>query len=67
MHKRPMAISCRVCINVPPKNVVILRVEDDVVLVNVDEEFVGTKDFRDLDELVIVVVSVEERLLPEDL
>jgi hypothetical protein len=67
MHKRSMAISCRVCINVPPKNVVILRVEDDVVLVNVDEEFVGTKDFRDLDELVIVVVSVEERLLPEDL
>ena len=44
-----------------------MRVQSNVVLVNVLVETFRSKDLRNLDQLVIVVVSVEERLLAEDL
>lgn len=48
------------------KNVVVLRVELNLVLVQVVEEIVGAQNLGDLDELVRVAVAVEERLLAED-
>lgn len=48
------------------KDVVILRVQLDLVLVEVVEQIVGAEDLCDLDELIRVTVAVEKRLLPED-
>jgi hypothetical protein len=44
-----------------------LCVELNVVLLEIGVKFVGAQDFCDFDQLVIVVVTMEERLLPEDL
>lgn len=44
-----------------------MRVQIDVVLLNILEKFVCAKHFGNLDELVVIVMSVEERLLTEDL
>lgn len=43
------------------------RAQVDVVLLQVGVEIIGTKDLGDLDELIVVVVTVEEGLLAEDL
>ena len=51
----------------PSKDFIIVRIESDVVLVNVSIKFVGSKDFGNLHELVVVIVAVEKRLLSEDL
>jgi hypothetical protein len=51
----------------PAKDVFVLRVEPDVVAREVCLERVSPEHLGDLDELVVVVVPVEERLLPEQL
>ena len=43
-----------------------MRVEDQAVLVKVGVELLSSEHLRDLDELVIVVTSLEERLTLED-
>lgn len=48
------------------QDVVILRVELDLVLVEIVEQVVGAKNLGNLDELVGVAVAVEEGLLAED-
>lgn len=49
------------------QNVVVLSIELDIVLVKVVEQVFGTENLGDLDELVRIAVSVEERLFAEDL
>lgn len=51
----------------PPKNIIILRVQDNLVLVHVCKELICTENLRDFEKLVIVVVSMKERFLAEDL
>lgn len=53
-------------LRVPRQEIVILRVQLDIVLVQVLEELIGTKNLGDLNELIGVAVSMEEWLLPED-
>jgi len=48
------------------KNVVVLRIELNVILVQVIKELLSTQDLRDLNELVRVAVSMKERLFAED-
>lgn len=48
------------------EDVVVLRVQLNLVLVNVVKEVVGAQDLCDLDQLVRVAVAVEEGLLAED-
>lgn len=48
------------------EDVVVLGVKLDIVAVQIFKEFIGTKDFSDLDQLVRVTISMEERLLAED-
>lgn len=48
------------------QNVVVLSIELDIVLVKVVEQVFGTENLGDLDELVRIAVSVEERLFAED-
>ena len=46
--------------------IVVVVVEGQAVLVNIGEQFVGSKDLCNLDELVVVVAALEEGLLLED-
>lgn len=48
------------------QNIVVLRIQLDVVLVQVLEEFLRSKHLGDLDELIGVAVSMEERFLAEN-
>lgn len=48
------------------KDVVILCVQLDVVLVEIVEQIFSTKDFGNFDQLITVAVAVEEWLLPKD-
>lgn len=48
------------------EDVIVLRVEFDLVLVEVIKQVVGTEDLGDLDKLVGVALAVEEGLLAED-
>lgn len=48
------------------EDVVVVGVEGHVVLVDIGEELVCAEHLRDLDELVIVVLTLEEGLLLED-
>jgi hypothetical protein len=48
------------------KDVVILRVELDLVLVKVIEEIISAKNFGDFYELVRVALSMKERLFAEN-
>ena len=48
------------------EKILVVRVEDQAVLVEVGVELLGSEHLRDLDELVIVVTSLEERLTLED-
>lgn len=50
----------------PAQDIVVLGVKLDLVLVEVVEEVIGTKDLCDLDKLIRVAAAVEERLLSED-
>jgi hypothetical protein len=52
---------------VPSEDVVVLRVEVDIVFLEVGVQLVRPEHLRDFDQLVVVVVAVKERLLAEDL
>lgn len=51
----------------PSKNLIVLRVQGNVVFFQVVIQVICAQDLRNLDQLVIIVVTMEERLLPEDL
>jgi hypothetical protein len=53
--------------DLPPQDIIVLCVELDIVFLEIGIKFVGAQDFCDFDQLVIVVVTMEERLLAEDL
>lgn len=48
------------------EDIIVLRVELDLVLVEIVEEVVGAQDLGNLDQLVRVAVAVEKWLLPKD-
>ena len=48
------------------KNIVIVAIERHVVLLNVVEQVVRAKDLCNLNQLIIVVLSLEERLFLEN-
>lgn len=50
----------------PAENVVVLRIELDIVLVQIIEQVLGAQNFGNLHQLVRVGLAVEEWLLPED-
>ena len=52
---------------VPAEQLIELRVEANIVLVDVRVELFRAENLGDLHQLVIVVVPMEERLLAEDL
>lgn len=58
--------------SVPPllrvraQDAVVLRVQSQVVLLDVLVQVVSAQDLRDLDKLVVVVTPLEERLLLEN-
>ena len=54
-------------IDIPSKNLIILRVQFNFVFLKVEEQFVGAKHFRDFHKLIVIVMTMEEGLLPEDL
>lgn len=54
-------------IDIPAKDIVILSVELDIILLKVAEQLICTQDFGNLHQLVVIIVSVEEWLLAEDL
>jgi len=49
------------------ENLVILHIQLQVVLFQIRKKLVGTKYASNLDQLVVVVVTMEEWLLAEDL
>lgn len=49
------------------ENLVVLNIQLQVVLLQVSKQLVSAQNAGNLDKLVVVVVSVEERLLAEDL
>lgn len=51
----------------PSENLVILRIQGNIVLFEIVIQVICPKDLRDLDQLVIVVMTMEEGFLPEDL
>jgi hypothetical protein len=53
--------------SIPSKQFVVLRIQPDIVLFNVRIKIISAQDFGDFDELIVIVVSVEEGLLAEDL
>lgn len=53
-------------LRVPREDLVILRIKLDVVLVQVLEQLLRSKNLGDLDQLIRVAVPVEERFLAED-
>ncbi len=44
-----------------------MRVQLDAILLQVGKKLVGAQHLRDLDQLVIVVVTLKEGVLAEDL
>ena len=49
----------------PAKELVVLRIKPNVIFVNVSVQLIGSEDFCDFDQLIIVIVSMEKRFLPE--
>mmetsp|Transcript_29998 Transcript_29998/g.71347 ORF Transcript_29998/g.71347 Transcript_29998/m.71347 type:complete len:291 (+) Transcript_29998:340-1212(+) len=52
-------------LGVPAENPVKVRIQLEVVRVEIMEQFLGAQHLGDLDQLVVVVVPMEERLLAE--
>ena len=48
------------------KDVIVVTIQGYIVLFDVGEKIIGSQNFCDLDELIIVVFSLEEWLLLED-
>lgn len=51
----------------PLQDIIISRVELDIVLFQIQVQLIGAKDLGNLDKLVVVVMSMEERLFAENL
>ena len=51
----------------PYENLVILRIQGNIVLFEIVIQVICPEDLRDLDQLVIVIMTMEEGFLPEDL
>jgi hypothetical protein len=49
-----------------PYDVVVMAVQCHVVLLHIRKEFIRAKHFRNLNELVVVVLALEERFLLEN-
>lgn len=49
------------------QNVVVFRCKDDRVLFSVSEKLFSTEDASNLDQLVVIVVTMEEGLFAKDL
>jgi hypothetical protein len=49
-----------------PKYAIKVRVQLQVIRIEIMKEFFGTQHFGNLDELVVIVMSVEEWLLSKD-
>lgn len=48
-----------------PQDIVILRIEFDLILVDVIKQVIRPKDLRDLYELIRITVTMEKRLFTE--
>ena len=48
------------------EEIIILCIEFDVVFLNILKQLVCSKDLGDFDELIIIIVTMEERFLAED-
>ena len=48
------------------EHVIVLRIELNLILVKIVKQVVGTEDLGNLDELVRVTLTMEERLLAEN-
>ena len=59
------ALRIELCL--PAKQFIILGIKPYVVLVNIGIEFVSPQNFSDLDELVVVIVTMKKGFLPENL
>lgn len=53
-------------LRVARQKIVILRIQLDIVLVKILEKLLSPQNLGDLDQLVCIAVSMEERLLAED-
>lgn len=49
------------------KNLIVVNIQLQIVLLQVSKQLVGAENTSNLDQLIVVVVSVEEGLLAEDL
>ena len=49
-----------------PKDVIVVTIQGHIVLFDVGEKIISSQNFCDLDELIVVVFSLEEWLLLED-
>lgn len=49
-----------------PEDVIVLSIKLNFILVEVVEEIIGSQDLGDLDQLIRIAVTVEERLLAEN-
>lgn len=54
-------------IGIPSKQLIILRIEPYAVLVDVCIQFIRAQNLGNLDKLIIVIMTMEERFLPENL
>ncbi len=52
---------------IPSQNLVVLGIETNVIFFNVHKEFVCSQNLGDLDQLVIIVVTMEKGFFSEDL
>jgi len=50
----------------PPQNIIILRVELDIILIQIIEQVLRAQHLRNLHQLITITVPVEERLLAKD-
>lgn len=53
--------------DVPSKQLIVLRIQFDAVLVDVCVKLVSAEDLGDLHKLVVVIMTVEEWLFTKDL
>lgn len=49
----------------PPQNIIVLRVQLDIVLVQIIEQILRPQHLGNLDQLIAIAIPMEERLFPE--
>jgi hypothetical protein len=52
---------------VPSKQLIIMRIQLNIIFINISIQLISSKDLSNLDELIVIVVSMEKRLLAENL